>query len=382
MKKLRNRKTFIFLLVSILIIMLLSMLVGCNTQLNTYFSLAYFGTSINVYGYTTLSLFKTVEKEIDTVLTNLNNCIDLKIEDSDISKLNKSNPGETIEVNKYTYDLFKMAKDVYLDTNGAFDPSVYMLTDLWGFTSRFFNNEYKKEMPYDRDRNEDKSFNLPEEKYINGFKELVDFSSFNSSEANGKYYITKGEKEVEIDGIKYNQKIDFGGIAKGFACDLISGIFEMHRINRGYISIGNSSLSILRDELGRDFTILLTNPRYNGEEDKLQTYCSFTLRNKKISTSGDYERYYTLNGKRYCHIINPKTGYPVDNEMLTVTLIGDSAAKLDAYSTALMILGYKDIENFNFEYSYIYNENNTLFAKSNIDGYKITESSILAGTTK
>ncbi|MCR4661329.1 MAG: FAD:protein FMN transferase [Clostridia bacterium] len=382
MRKKKSKNKIIYILVIVVAVVFVTMFSGCTTKLNSYNSLAYFGTSINVYAYTTQSMFSKLEGQIDEILDDLKKQVDSNVVDSDVDKINKANPGESIEVNNYTYEIFNIAKDVFNKTDGAFDPTVYLLTDLWGFTGRFFKANYSKTKDYDRDFSEEGSYLLPDTKYIEAFKELVDFSLFSAKEEDGKYIITKGTKEVTVDGKKYTQQIDLGGIVKGYASDLIYSLFEKNRIGRGYISFGNSSLSVLTNEMGREWNILLTNPRYNKNTEMSSTYCSFNLKNNNISTSGDYERYYEIDGKRYCHIIDPKTGYPIDNSTITITMLGDSGAYLDAYTTAYMVLGYEEVIKTDLTYAVCYEIDGTIYAQSNISGFKITEKSIIEGTIK
>jgi thiamine biosynthesis lipoprotein len=151
----------------------------------------------------------------------------------------------------------------------------------------------------------------------------------------GNYYAVKPAATVEIDGVTYSMKIDLGGIGKGYAVDKVKEIVEEYGFEYGYINFGSSSMALLGHATRGSYTLGLTNPRtYYGDD-----YIRLQLNNVCVSTSGDYEQYYEFDGVRYCHIIDPTTGKPVQTGVYTATVIGGSAAEDDAYTTAIMTMG-------------------------------------------
>ena len=120
-------------------------------------------------------------------------------------------------------------------------------------------------------------------------------------------------------------KIDLGGIAKGFALDCAIKKLKEHNINNCLINAGGQVYA-LGDKLGKPCKIAIKDPRQPGISGTLE------LNNQSVSTSGDYEQFFLKNGKRYCHIIDPKTGYPADTQIFSVTVIANDGLTADALS--------------------------------------------------
>ena len=115
------------------------------------------------------------------VMKQIESEVSVSIETSDIARFNELEYGQSLPISNHTANIIKIAKDAYELTGGIFDPTIYPLVDLWTFTPRFNSLEYKPQFPYDRDRTK-KGFSLPDQKYIKGFVDLVDFSKVVLSE--------------------------------------------------------------------------------------------------------------------------------------------------------------------------------------------------------
>jgi thiamine biosynthesis lipoprotein len=310
---------------------------GCTQSAHTYSDAGYFGALLKIVAYSTDKKFDAFVSDVDGLMDGLDAALDEDESGSDIARFNASSDGEKTEVSEETYALFSDAKEIYALTDGAYNPCVYYLVDLWGFSARFSDASSQKHEVYDRTFGEDGSYPLPETKYIEAFVKLCDFDKLSASVSDGKYYLEKNGTAVTLDGITYYTKIDLGGIAKGYAAEKIADIMKDAGITRGYVNFGTSSLVLLDNKDGDNWNLTLTNPRRDGDESDV--YCSLPLKNSAVATSGDYERYYYTDGRRYCHIIDAATGYPVDNGVATVTVTGGSAEKADAVATALMVGG-------------------------------------------
>jgi thiamine biosynthesis lipoprotein len=127
-------------------------------------------------------------------------------------------------------------------------------------------------------------------------------------------------------------KIDLGAIAKGYTVDCAVRKLRESGIKNCLVNAGGQ-IYCLGDKFGRPWRIAIRNPRKSGLWDYLE------LRNKAVSTSGDYEQYFTKGNKRYSHILNPKTGYPVDSGIISATVIADDGLTADALSTSIFVLG-------------------------------------------
>lgn len=296
----------------------------------------YFGAVLKSVVYTDKNSFSNFKENADSLLENLNNSFNEEIALSDIGRFNKAIDGEIVEIQKETYDLIGLIKDIYKITSGAYNPCVYYLVDLWGFSSRFSSNtDIVKE--YDRAFDERGFFPIPEKKYIDAFSYLADFNKVRCYQQDEKFYLVKENSKVSVDGIDYYLKLDLGGLIKGYAIDKLNEVAKNLQIDKGYLSYGTSSVSLLENKKGDTWDLLLTNPRPSDESN--QSYLKIPLKNKQVSSSGDYERFYEIDGKRYSHIINAKLGAPIDNGMCAVTVLCKSATAADMLSTALCVMG-------------------------------------------
>lgn len=289
---------------------------------------------------------ETAEKlfaEIDVLMATLDEVSDTQTVGSDINKFNYSNTGAVIEIHQYTYEMLNIAHKMYDITQGAFNPAVYRLVDLWGFSSRTYH--LNGDLPYDR-KWEGYSYPLPEQKYIDAFLKLTDFSKVNVYEKDGKYYVEKNCPAVTVDGVEYTQWIDLGGIAKGYAADLSKEIITKYGYDKGYVNVGTSSFTFLKYTDSKSWELGLQDP-FNG----WSSYAEVFVENVMISTSGQYNRRYTTDGVEYSHIIDGTTGRPAQTGIVTITTIGGSAAEDDCLTTALTVMGLdKAVEFINGEY--------------------------------
>ena len=217
---------------------------------------------------------------------------------SEISLLNHTGK---LKVSPETFQLIKKSKEFYQLTDGAFDITVAPLVELWGFT------RHETEIPADEK--------------IKSTLLLI-----------GSDKIILHEDNSVVEFMLPQMKIDLGAIAKGFALDCAVKKLKKNNINSCLINAGGQVYA-LGDKFGAPWKIAIKNPREPGISETLE------LKNQSASTSGDYEQFFLKNGKRYSHIINPKTGYPIDTQTHSVTIIADNGLTADALSTAIFILG-------------------------------------------
>ena len=167
------------------------------------------------------------------------------------------------------------------------------------------------------------------------------------------------------------QSLDMGAVGKGIACDEAFKILEKSKITSAVISVGGSILLYgQKDEI----RVGIRDPK-GGANDYMGV---LNLKNCCVSTSGDYEKVFTVNGKKYHHILNPKTGYPADSGLTSVTVVCESGLTSDALSTACFVLGYEKslplLEKYNAEAVFI-TQSNTVMATGGLAGkFEITNS--------
>ncbi len=275
--------------------------------------------------------------ELKGELSSIEGSLSAAISTSSVSAFNSAAAGATVEIDANCYEVLNKAIAVYNLTDGYYNPAVYYNVDLYGFAAR----SDKTKQPYDRDN---PYTELPAEKYIEAFRTLSQgFKNITLSQEGGKYYVTKPEDTVEVDGVTYSLKIDLGGIGKGYATDMAATLIKDYGFDYGVFSFGSSSIWAGKS-YGSDSEVWqlgFTDPR-----QPFSTYLSSKIKDVCLSSSGDYEQYYLIGGKRYCHIINPKTGRPIDGGIIAATVIGATAIEGDALTTALCAMDLNTAVNF------------------------------------
>ncbi len=219
-------------------------------------------------------------------------------EDGVIFSINKNSSG--IIKNDEVSDLIQKSLDYAVLTEGAFDPGLYRIISLWDI---------------------EKSNNIPK----------VDDITSAMKES--------GYKNIIINGnhlqLLHNAGLDLGAIAKGRIIGLLADFLKEKGCNDFLINAGGDLVASGLYDKKREWNIAIADP-YNKNE----TIGFIKLTGKSIVTSGDYERYFIgADGKRYHHIIDPATGFPVDNGLNSVTVISDSPTEADALSTAFFVMG-------------------------------------------
>ena len=259
---------------------------------------AFNGTPVTVQARNK-SVSATADENIRALLSDLNAEFSATVNGSTVFKINNADAGEKTEVSERFISIAEECKDLYEFTGGKFDPSVYPLTLLWQFAPNF-------PVP---------DFTLPNAEKISETKAIVGYDKFD---------FTLGAVKTLADA-----KLDFGGALKGYAADKIAEILKADGVTEGFISVGGSSIYILATD-----ALSITHPR----EDK-EYILSVKIKetNLSVSTSGDYEKVYALNGKYYSHIIDPETGCPAESGVASVTIIGKNGLKLDALTTATCV---------------------------------------------
>lgn len=279
------------------------------------------------------SLQKQIKADLEALAARYEAIFSTEEPDSEISIYNAASAGTTLCVSEDFYTVTKFFSDIYADTDGAVNPQVKLLVDLWGFSERYSEAAYIPTEDFDRERLADGAFPLPGALYIQAFLYLSDFSALSFSYEDGIYRVAKPSLSYDIGGKTYVSMLDYSAAVKGYFADEAVKIIESYGIEKYYISVGGSSL-YLSENLTGEWNLRVVNP-FDPSEDLL----SVPVGNKYVSTSGTYRNYYTLDGKTYSHIINPLTGSPTESDLVSVTLIGDSGIFTDGLSTALINMG-------------------------------------------
>ena len=307
---------------------------------------AYFSTVSALFLYVEpedSSRFSGAWSQVKSILEDVERSVSLAFEDSDIARFNALPAGNSMPISRITAEILSVAFDVYDLTDGLYDPTVYPLVDLWGFSPRFNTGAYSPATPYDRAYQNGK-LPLPSAAHIEALLGLVGLDGIRLYEQDGIWYLEKRTQSVTIDGVSIHAQIDLGGIAKGYACDLIRTYLLEQGFTQGHFVCGDSSMAILsRPTDDGLYSLTLGKPRPGNSRDS--HYAAVRIRDTALSTSSDATHAYTVDGVRYCHIIDPRTGYPMNMPQsrlqrgaCSATLLCPSAAFGDAMSTALCLM--------------------------------------------
>lgn len=278
-----------------------------HVQSDTYAGTA-MGTAVKktIYSENTY-LSEQVNKQIDDRLTELENQISVRIVDSEIVKCNNSYAVDGVfKLSSNILEYLRQELEIFEETKGAYSPCIRPLSRLWGI--------------------EDGNTTIPEDSEIRNALLTVD----------------AGSLEITDRGVIFHEgdmALDFGASGKGIACDEIAKLLMDSDIQGAVISIGGSILVYGDKGDRKNWHIGIQDPR--GKEGEVLGIVDFAG-GKVISTSGDYEKYFEQDGKRYHHILDPATGYPAESGLISVTIISDSGLLSDAMSTACFVLGLED----------------------------------------
>ncbi len=269
-------------------------------------------------------------ESVKAKLLEIDKSLSVSVETSAVSSFNSAAAGAKIEIDEIAYNVFNSALEMYEFTEYYYNPAVYYSVEAYGFKSDSTRPETAAQ--------------LPSAEKIEKFKQLsTHFGEVKTYEEEGKFYVEKPQATVEIDGVEYSMKIDLGGIGKGYAVDVVNAMMDESGFKYGNFDFGSSSIACKSHYKNGAYNLGFRNPRPSFFDE---SYMSLKVKNECISTSGDDVQYYIIDGVRYCHVIDPTTGKPVNNGIMSATVIGGTAAAGDALTTALMAMGKDKALNF------------------------------------
>ncbi|MFN3396147.1 MAG: FAD:protein FMN transferase [Thermodesulfovibrionales bacterium] len=258
--------------------------------------------TINVVADSEDKAEKAIDKAFDEI-KRLEGLISFWSENSEIAEINRKAGISPVKVSPLTLDIIEKALYVSEKTDGAFDPTVGPLMRLWDF---------KKGI-------------IPDEGIIKDRLRLVDYREMVIDRANSTAFLRR-------KGMSF----DTGGIAKGYAADLAVFVLKREGIKGGLVAVAGDIKAFGIKPDGRPWLVGIRNPRPKDKDDEV--IATVELKDMAISTSGDYERFFIKDGKRYHHIMNPKTGQPAIG-CQSVTVITKEGVFTDGFSTGIFVLG-------------------------------------------
>ena len=272
---------------------------------------------------------RNFQHEIDSIFHAVDMSVNLWVDSSVISKVNRN---EEVVLDQIFIDNFNIAQEAAKLSDGYFDPTVSPIVAAWGFSYKVGDSITPQ--------------------LIDSLKQWVDYR---------KVRIENGKVIKENP----NMTLDFNAIAQGYTSDLIAAFLESRGIKSYLVDTGGEIMAKGEKTNGKPWIVGIEKPAENKDSEQV-VQTRIALRDKGLVTSGSTRKYVERNGKRYSHSINPKTGYPVEHNVLSVTVLAENSVWADALASICMVMGLEQslplIESLDgVEAYYIYsNEQNEL----------------------
>jgi thiamine biosynthesis lipoprotein len=236
-------------------------------------------------------------------LIDIENLMSNKIEDSEISNLNKfAGTKQKVELSMDTKNILAYAMENYKKTEGYFNIGIGNLINLWNV---------RADNPQ-----------IPDIKSISAATKNISMDNL---------VIDKKSAQIKSSGFK----IDLGSIGKGYACDEVIKVYKQYGVNSALINMGGNVYALGQKANGKNWMVGVQDPR-----SKTGNYIGILeISDQAVVTSGDYQRYFIQEGKRYHHILDPYTGQPSETGIMSVTIVADNALQADLLSTATFLMG-------------------------------------------
>jgi len=247
-------------------------------------------------------------ESIKAVLVDIDGKMSTYKPESELSRLNRAPLDEPLSVSAELMDVLALAMDIHRDSNGAFDPSVGPLVDLWGFGPSIHEDRVPS---------------------ADGIAERLASLGFATLELARESSTVTKHKDISID---------LSAIAKGYAADKVGELLRAQGLTNYMVEVGGEMALSGHNSRGTPWRIAVERPAAGLREIQEVVLVS----DAGLATSGDYRNYFEKNGKRYSHTIDPRTGYPIDHRLASITVVASSSALADALATALMVKGEEE----------------------------------------
>ena len=245
---------------------------------------------------------RNFQKEIDSVFHAVDLSVNLWVDSSVICKVNRN---EEVELDAIFIDNFNVAQKAAELSGGYFDPTISPLVSAWGFSA--------------------KNGDSITPQLVDSLKRLVDFR---------KVRIEDGKLIKENPSIR----LDFNAIAQGYTTDLVSALLDSKGIKSYLVDVGGEIFARGVKPDGNPWVVGIEKPAPNWDSEQ-EVQERVQLSDQGIVTSGSYRKYVERDGKRYSHCIDPMTGYPVDHNLLSATVVAENATWADALASVCMVMG-------------------------------------------
>ena len=245
---------------------------------------------------------RNFQREIDSIFHAVDMSVNLWVENSVISKVNRN---EEVMLDSIFIDNFRIAHEAAQLSDGYFDPTISPIVAAWGFSY--------------------KNGDSITPQLIDSLKQLVDY------------------RKIRIENgmvIKENpaMTLDFNAIAQGYTSDLIASFLDSQGIKNYLVDTGGEIMARGGKPNGQPWIVGIEKPAENEDSERI-VHTRIALRDKGLVTSGSTRKYVERDGKRYSHCIDPKTGYPVEHQLLSATVLAENSVWADALASICMVMG-------------------------------------------
>ena len=248
------------------------------------------------------SLCRNFQRDIDSIFHAVDLSINLWVDSSVISKVNRN---EDVVLDSIFVDNFRIAQEAAVLSGGYFDPTISPIVAAWGFSYKHGDSITPQ--------------------LIDSLKQLVD------------------DRNIRIEGGKVikenpNMKLDFNAIGQGYTSDLIASFLDSRGIKKYLVDTGGEIMARGCKPNGDAWIVGIEKPADNWDSEQV-VQTRVALRDKGLVTSGSTRKYVERNGKRYSHCIDPNTGYPVEHQVLSATVLAENSVWADALASICMVMG-------------------------------------------
>lgn len=249
-----------------------------------------------------------LQKKIDSMLDGINHSMSTYDPASELSRFNQQRTTDWIPLSAELLTVLDAALEIGRKSEGAFDITIGPLVNLWGFGPEFRSNQ------------------IPDEEAINRLRQQVGQDKLQLDHDRG--VVRKLQPDIYID---------LSAIAKGYAVDQIAQLFLSSGIDHFMIEIGGEIRAQGSNAQGSAWRIGIEKPQRHAQAVQKV----LPIHDTALATSGDYRNFFELDGKYYSHLIDPTSGWPIENRPISVTVLAEQCMQADAWATALVVLGHE-----------------------------------------
>ena len=245
---------------------------------------------------------RNFQREVDSIFRAVDRSVNLWVDSSVICKVNRN---EEVELDSIFVDNFRIAQEAARLSGGYFDPTISPIVAAWGFSAKTGDSITPQ--------------------LIDSLKQLVDYR---------KVRIENGKVVKENPAMQ----LDFNAIAQGYTSDMIASFLESRGISNYLVDTGGEIMAKGNKPDGKPWIVGIEKPADNWDSEQV-VQTRIALCDKGLVTSGSTRKYVERNGKRYSHCIDPTTGYPVEHQLLSATVLAENSVWADALASICMVMG-------------------------------------------